>query len=105
MVSSGKRTLLRLKGHEIVPAEEDRKVEIGIYDVLLPCRKYEISYKVAVLGKVTPSLEFLLRLLKSVPGLSEDSAAAFFGYSRIEIAYALNEALGPGYVDRRDGRL
>lgn len=75
------RPLLRLKGHEIVPPEQDRRVEIGIYDVLLPCRKYEISYKVAVLGKVSPSLEFLLRLLKTVPGLSEEAAAAFFGYS------------------------
>lgn len=99
------RPLLRLKGHEIVPAEEDRRVEIGIYDVLLPCRKYEISYKVAVLGKVSPSLEFLLRLLKTVPGLSEEAMAAFFGYSRAEIAYVLNEALGPGYIERKEDRL
>lgn len=99
------RPLLRLKGHEIVPPEQDRRVEIGIYDVLLPCRKYEISYKVAVLGKVSPSLEFLLRLLKTVPGLSEEATTTFFGYSRAEIAYVLNEALGPGYIERKEDRL
>jgi hypothetical protein len=104
-MTSPKRPILRLKSHEIVPAEEDRRVEIGIYDVLLPCRKFEISYKVAVLGKVSPSLEFLLRLLKAVPGLSEEATATFFGYSRTELAYVLNEALGPGYIERRGDRL
>jgi hypothetical protein len=93
------------KGPEIVLADEDRRVEIGVYNVLLPCRKYEVSYKVAVLGKVSPSLEFLLRLVKSVPGLSDDAVAAFFGYSRAETAYVLDEALESGFVERKDGRL
>lgn len=104
-MASHTRPLLRLKGHELVPADEDRKVEIGVYDVLLPCRKYEVTYKVAVLGRVSQSLEFLLRLIKAVPGLSEDSAAAFFGYDLTEIEYVLNEATGPGFIERRDGRL
>lgn len=99
------RPLLRLKGHELVPADEDRKVEIGVFDVLLPCRKYEVSYKVAVLGKVSQSLEFLLRLVKAVPGIAEDSAAAFFGFEQAEIGYVLNEATGPGFVERRESRL
>lgn len=99
------RPLLRLKGHELVPADEDRKVEIGVFDVLLPCRKYEVSYKVAVLGKVSQSLEFLLRLVKAVPGISEESAAVFFGFEHAEIGYVLNEATGPGFVERREGRL
>lgn len=99
------RPLLRLKGNELVPAEEDCRVEVGVYDVLLPCRKYDVSYKVAVLGKVSPSLEFLLRLIKAVPGLSEQSAATFFGFSRPEITYVLNEAIGPGFIERKEGRL
>lgn len=105
MADAGKRPVLRLKGQEIVPPEEDRRVEIGVYDLLLPCRKYEITYRVAILGKVSPSLEFLLRLLKAVPGLTEAEAATFFGYTRAEIVYALNEALAPGYAERKDGRL
>ncbi|MGQ7794668.1 hypothetical protein ACUN0C_19890 [Faunimonas sp. B44] len=99
------RPLLRLKGHELVPADNDRQVEIGVFDVLLPCRKYEVSYKVAVLGKVSQSLEFLLRIVKAVPGIAEESAAAFFGFEQAEIAYILNEATGPGFVERREGRL
>lgn len=99
------RPLLRLKSNELVPAEEDRRVEIGIYDVLLPCRKYDVSYKVAVLGKVSPSLEFLLRVVKAVPGISVESAAAFFGFSRKEMAYVIDEAIGPGFAEIREGRL
>lgn len=99
------RPLLRLKGYELLPADEDRKVEVGVYDVLLPCRKYEVAYKVAILGKVSQSLEFLLRLVKVVPGIEEDSAAAFFGFEQAEISYVFNEATGPGFIERREGRL
>ncbi len=99
------RPLLRLKGYELLPTDEDRKVEVGVYDVLLPCRKYEVAYKVAILGKVSQSLEFLLRLVKAVPGIGEESAAAFFGFEQAEIGYVLNEAPGPGFVERRQGRL
>ena len=79
-MANPQRPLLRLKEHELLPADEDRKVEVGVYDVLLPCRKYEVAYKVAILGKVSQSLEFLLRLVKVVPGIAEESAAAFFGF-------------------------
>ncbi|PLU76161.1 hypothetical protein BMJ21_00700, partial [Sinorhizobium medicae] len=91
--------------HELLPTDEDRRVEIGVYDVLLPCRKYEVAYKVAILGKVSQSLEFLLRLVKAVPGIAEESAAAFFGFEQAEMGYVLNEATGPGFVERREGRL
>ena len=105
LMANQARPIIRLKGHELVPADEDRKVEIGVFDVLLPCRKYEVAYKVAILGKVSQSLEFLLRLVKTVPGIAEDAAAAFFGYTQTEIIYVLNEATGPGFVQRSDGRL
>lgn len=102
---TAKRPLLRLKDDQLVPPEEDRRVELAVYDLLLPCRKFELSYKVATLGQVSPSLEFFLRLIKSVPGIAEDSAAQFFGYVRDELAYVMKEALEPGYVERRNGRL
>lgn len=105
MALSANKTLLRLKGHELVQPGQDKRVELGVIEVLLPCRKYDVSYKVAVLGQVSPSLEFLLRLLKSAPGLAEDDAAAFFGYSRAEMAYVLAEAEAPGYIERRSGRI
>lgn len=97
--------LLRLRRDELVPAGEDREVELTIVDLLLPCRRFDIPYKVAVLGSATPTLEFLLRLVKAVPGISEEDAMAFFGYSRRELEYVLDEATGPGYVERLDGRL
>lgn len=105
MATPSSRPVLRLKGHELVPPDEDRRVEVGVYEILLPCRKYEVAYKVAVLGQVSPSLEFLLRLVKSVPGISADDCAMFFGYSRGELAYVLDEALGPGYLERKSGKL
>ncbi len=99
------RPVLHLKSHELVPADEDRRVELGEFEALLPCRKYAIDYKIAVLGQVSPTLEFFLRLVKTVPGITDDDAAAFFGYSRSEMAYVVEEALGPGYVELRGGRL
>jgi hypothetical protein len=98
------RPVLHLKGNEPVPADEDRRVELGEFEALLPCRKYAIDYKIAVLGQVSPTLEFLLRLVKSVPGIADETAAAFFGYSRGEMAYVVEEALGPGYIDSRSGK-
>ncbi len=50
------KPLLKLKNSELVPLEEDRRVEIGVYDALLPCRKYEVSYKVAVPRQGEPEL-------------------------------------------------
>ncbi|WP_434725291.1 hypothetical protein [Mesorhizobium sp. RIZ17] len=99
------RPILRLKVDELVPPEEDKRMEMGVYDLLLPCRRYDISYKVAILGLVSPTLEFLLRLVKAVPGLSEDDAREFFGYDRVEMEYVLEEATGPGYLEREGARL
>jgi hypothetical protein len=99
------RPLLRLKGSELVPLEEDRRVDLEIFDVLLPCRFFELHYKVASLGQVSPTLEFLLRLVKSAPGISDEDVAVFFGYSSIDMAYVLQEAATPGYLERKAGQL
>ncbi|MDX1146841.1 hypothetical protein GOL39_30365 [Sinorhizobium medicae] len=101
-----KRPILTLKpASEVASAEEDVRIDLHTYDVLLPCRRYEISYKVALLGSISPTLEFLVRLLKSVDGIDEDEARSFFGYSRTEMEYVLSEGVAPGYVERRDSRL
>lgn len=100
-----KRPLLRMKGQELALPDEDRLIEVSVYDALLPCRMFEISYKVAVLGSVSPTLEFLLRLVKAAPGIEEEEAAAFFGFSRSEMAYVMEEARQPGFVNRDQNRL
>lgn len=100
-----KRPTLRLKRDDLLPPEEDRQIEIATYDLLLPCRRYEITYKVAVLGLTTPTLEFLLRLAKAVPGIGEQEVLSFFGFSRREFEYVLDEAIVPGYLERDEGRL
>jgi hypothetical protein len=86
------RPILRLKNRELVPAEEDRRVDLGEFHLLLPRRDYEVEYKVAELGKVSPTLEFLLRLVKAVPGISYQDTADFFGYSPREMRYVVDEA-------------
>src|SRR5262245_57153233 len=91
-VNMRQRRSLRLKRDELVPPEEDRQLEIAMYDLLLPCRRFDIGYKVAVLGLATPTLEFLLRLIKAVPGISEDDALRFFALSRRELEYVIEEA-------------
>jgi len=99
------RSILKLKTGDLVPPEEDRRVEMYTYDVLLPCRRFEVDYKVAVLGHISPTLEFLLRLLKAADGISEDDARLFFGYNRTEMEFVVSEGLSPGYIERRANRL
>jgi hypothetical protein len=100
-----KRPLLHLKSQGLVEPEADRPVELAIYDVLLPCRNFLIDHKVAVLGRTSLTTEFLLRLVKAVPGISEEDAAAFFGFDAREMSFVLAEAEIPGFIERRDGRL
>lgn len=99
------RPIITLRSNELVPPKEDRRVDMYTFDVLLPCRRYEVDYKVAVLGQMTPTLEFLLRLLKSAEGITEDDVQLFFGYNRVEMEFVLAEGFNPGYVERRSNRL
>src|SRR5215470_9097138 len=100
-----KQPLLHLKGQGLVAPEDDRLIELAVYDVLLPCRMFQIDHKVAVLGRTSLTTEFLLRLVKAVPGISEQDAAAFFGFNQRESAFVVAEAEMPGFVERTDGRL
>jgi hypothetical protein len=104
-MAARKPPLLHLKSHGLVDTEDDRPIELAIYDVLLPCRNFLIDHKVAVLGRTSLTTEFLLRLVKAVPGISQEDAAAFFGFNVRETSFVLAEAEAPGYIERRDGRL
>ena len=97
------RPTLSLSG--LLKPEEDRDLELANYDVLLPCRRFEVDHKVAVLGRVSLTAEFLLRLVKSADGIDETEAALFFGFRLRDMSFVLAEVEGLGYVDRREGRL
>ncbi|WP_108461408.1 hypothetical protein [Devosia naphthalenivorans] len=97
------RPTLSLSG--LLKPEEDRDLELASYDVLLPCRRFEVDHKVAVLGRVSLTAEFLLRLVKSADGIDETDAALFFGFGLRDMSFVLAEVEGLGYVERREGRL
>src|SRR5260370_1089962 len=100
-----KPPLPHLKSQGLVGPEDDRPIELAGDDVLLPSRMFQIDHKVAVLGRTSLRTEFLLRLVKAVPGISQEDAAAFFGFNLREASFVLAEAEAPGFVERRDGRL
>lgn len=97
---------LTLRGRE-VPLDDEQSVDvvIGVYDALLAGRNYKIEHKVAEVGKVSQSTEFLLRLIHSVDGMPETEVAKFFDFSPQEMTYLLNDAVSLGYVSRGAGRL
>lgn len=80
-------------------------INIGIYDVLLPCRRYRIAFKIAEVGKVSLTTEFLLRLIHTIDGMPEPAVAKFFSFEPQEMTYLLNDAISLGYVSRDAGRL
>lgn len=83
----------------------DDKIVVGVIDLALPCRDYWVDYKTSNSEKFSPTLEFLLRLVHSAPGIERDQVASFFGYNEAETAYAINEAGIHGYISETDGRL
>jgi hypothetical protein len=104
-VSNADRPILTLKSAAPGDPTDDRPLELGVYDLLLRCRHFAIDHKVAEVGRVSLTAEFVLRLLKSVDGMSEDDVAAFFGFDRRDMSFVLTEVETQGYVSRQDGRL
>jgi hypothetical protein len=102
-VAESKRPILSLTG--LIKPEEDAPFDLAAYDVLLPCRRFDVDHKVALLGRVSLTAEFLLRLLKSVDGIDEGDAAKFFGFDLRDMSFVLSEVETLGYVERREGRL
>ncbi|WP_146033450.1 hypothetical protein [Stenotrophomonas sp. VV52] len=81
------------------------RVPVGIFDVQLPARQFLVHHKVAEVGDVSLTTEFLLRLLYSADGIQEDAAAHFFGFNANEMAYVIRDAETRAYISRSEGRI
>lgn len=107
-MTGSKRAVLTLGGRPAAPkleAPDDLSVIVGQFDVLLPCRQFNVRHKVAVVGQVSLTTEFLLRLLFSVETLSERDAQQFFGFSEHEMTFVLKEAEAKAYIERHGAQL
>ena len=89
----------------LVDEGEDGPLDLFYLDLALPCRSFLVEHKVAEPGKVSVTAEFLLRFVRAVEGCTEEMAQSFFGYSRREMAFVLNEVEEAAYLYRFDGRL
>jgi len=86
-------------------ADTEVSVQVGLFDLQLPARQFLVNHKVAVLGDVSLTTEFLLRLLHSVDGMSEEDVARFFDFSAVETAFVVDEAEARAFISRVEGRL
>jgi len=85
---------------------EQKEVLLDRIDVLLPCRIFQVTYKVAEQGGLSLTSEFLLRLLYAVEdGMDDERIAQFFGFNQRELAFVVNEVLNWDYAIREEGRL
>ena len=101
-----KRSVLTLAGkNRDVEEDSELEVPITILDLLLPARRFRVHYKVAEVGQVSLTTEFLLRLVFSVDGISENNVAEFFGFDGDEMAFVLKDPEAKGFVRRERGRL
>ena len=83
----------------------DEPFDVAVFDVLLPCRNFEVKHKVTESGRVSMTAEFLLRLLLASDGFDETDFEKFFGFDAEERSFVLREAEEAGFVERRNGRL
>lgn len=104
MTSSG-RKVLSLNGLAEARDFSSPPIVVGLQDVLLPSRQFAVTHKVAVLGEVSLTTEFLLRLLYSVDDMDEADVAAFFAFDDREMAFVVNEAESRAYIERCGGRV
>lgn len=97
-----KRLSLPRKGGEDA---EEREFDLDLFEVLLPCRNFGLSYRYAEVGSVSLVTEFLLRLVHAAERISEQDAAAFFGFDPREMRFALDGVEAEGYVSRSNGQI
>jgi hypothetical protein len=102
-VSPSKPRLSLPKG--IRTLDHDEPFDVAVFDLLLPCRNFEVKHKVTESGRVSMTAEFLLRLLRASDGFDETDFERFFGFDAVERSFVLREAEEAGYVERRNGRL
>lgn len=97
------RNTLSLQGRKVQKVGEDIRFVVDFFDVLLPCRQYEIAHKVTETGAVSLVTEFVLRLLHSVEEIDEPAIAEFFGFSEREMGFVMGEVTSHDYVSRSNG--
>ena len=89
----------------LVDESEDGPLPLVTLDLALPCRSFVVDHKVADVGMVSVTAEFLLRFIRSMGKCTEEAAQSFFGYNRREMAYVMHEVEDADYVERLDGRI
>jgi hypothetical protein len=99
------RRTLTLSKEGVEQSRDERLIDVGVFDVLLPGRFFNVAHKVAELGRVSMTTEYLLRLLRSVDGMEEEQVRDFFGFDRREMRFVLAQAETNDYVHRREGKL
>jgi hypothetical protein len=104
-MNTSNRPIISIVRREDGEAVEEPITVIDFFEILLPCRKFQIGYKVAERGAVSVTSEFLLRLLYSVDGMEELAIAEFFGFDAQELSFVMDEVTTRDYALRRDGRV
>lgn len=104
-VAARKKLTVKTTREALIDEAEDRPLMLAKLDLTLPCRRFVVEHKVAEVGKVSVTAEFLLRFVHAMGTCTEEAAQTFFGYNRREMAYVLNEVEEAAYVQRMDGRL
>jgi hypothetical protein len=64
------RPILKLPSRSAESVDE-QVIVLDSIDVLLPCRRFTVSFKVSERGSISPTSEFLLRLLHAADGILE----------------------------------
>ena len=99
------RQKLTISLQGLVGESEDGPLHLATLDLSLPCRRFVVEHKVADVGKVSVTAEFLLRFIRAMGSCTEEAVQSFFGYSRREMAYVLHEVEDADYVHRVEGRI
>lgn len=89
----------------LVGESEDGPLQLATLDLALPCRRFVVEHKVADVGKVSVTAEFLLRFVRAMGSCTEEAVQSFFGYSRREMTYVLHEVEDADFVHRIEGRI
>ena len=99
------RQKLTISLQGLVGESEDGPLHLATLDLSLPCRRFVVEHKVADVGKVSVTAEFLLRFIRAMGSCTEEAVQSFFGYSLREMAYVLHEVEDADYVHRVEGRI
>jgi hypothetical protein len=99
-----KRAVLTISG-SMTQQEADEFFPLGVYDCLLPCRLFDVTYKAAVPKNFSVLSEFVLRLIKATGEIDENDIGNYFGLNHRELSYVLVELDEAGYLTRGDGQV